>query len=90
MGRLPYAGGIALAFCVVLYNAFGNFAPVYQVATAEVLDGSTTRLLLLPYLFYMFPFNSWSITSGFIDAAGDIFKSRRGRWDKTARVKTSG
>lgn len=88
MGRLPYAGGITLAFCVVLYNAFGNFAPVYQVATAEVLDGSTTRLLLLPYLFYMFPFNSWSITTGFIDAAGDILKSRRGRWDKTARVGT--
>lgn len=86
MGRLPYGGGILLAFCVVLYNAFGNFAPVYQVATAEVLDGSTTRLLLLPYLFYMFPFNSWSITTGFIDAAGDIVKSRRGRWDKTARV----
>ncbi|HET9030686.1 MAG TPA: glycosyltransferase family 2 protein [Candidatus Aquilonibacter sp.] len=87
MGRLPYAGGITLAFCVVLYNAFGNFAPVYQVATAEVLDGSTTRLLLLPYLFYMFPFNSWSITSGFIDAFGDVFKSRRGHWDKTARVQ---
>lgn len=85
MGRLPYAGGIALAFCVVLYNAFGNFAPVYQVATAEVLDGSTTRLLLLPYLFYMFPFNSWSIMSGFIDALGDVYKGRRGKWDKTAR-----
>ncbi len=86
-GRLPYAGGISLAFCVVLYNAFGNFAPVYQVATAEVLDGSTWRLLLLPYLFYMFPFNSWSITAGFIDAAGDIFKERRGKWDKTARTQ---
>ncbi len=86
LGRLPYAGGVTLAFCVVLYNAFGNFAPVYQVATAEVLDGSTTRLFLLPYLFYMFPFNSWAITTGFIDAVGDIAKSRRGRWDKTARV----
>lgn len=88
MGRLPYGGGIALAFCVVLYNAFGNFAPVYQVATAEVLDGSTTRLLLLPYLFYMFPFNSWSIVSGFMDAVGDIFKARAGKWDKTARTET--
>lgn len=89
MGRLPYGGGIALAFCVVLYNAFGNFAPVYQVATAEVLDGSTTRLLLLPYLFYMFPFNSWSIMTGFIDAGGDIFKSRIGKWDKTARSQAT-
>ncbi len=86
LGRLPYVGGVTLAFAVVLYNAFGNFAPVYQVATAEVLDGSTTRLLLLPYLFYMFPFNTWAITTGFIDAVGDIVKSRRGRWDKTARV----
>lgn len=86
MGKLPFAGGVILAFCVVLYNSFGNFAPVYQVATAEILDGSTSRLLLLPYLFYMFPFNSWAITVGFIDALGDAIKRRRGNWDKTARV----
>lgn len=86
MGRLPFAGGVVLAFCVVLYNSFGNFAPVYQVATAEILDGSTSRLLLLPYLFYMFPFNSWAISVGFMDAVGDAIKRRRGDWEKTARV----
>lgn len=85
MGHLPLAGGAALAFCVVLYSTFGNFAPVYQVATAEVLDGSTTRLFLLPYLFYMFPFNSWSITTGFLDTIGDTVKNRRAIWDKTVR-----
>ncbi|MDE2571707.1 MAG: glycosyltransferase family 2 protein, partial [bacterium] len=87
MGHLPFAGGVALAFAVVLYNAFGNFAPVYQIATAEVLDGSTARLYLLPFLFYMFPFNSWAITTGFIDAIGDSLKRRRPGWEKTARSK---
>ena len=86
MGQLPLAASLLLAFLVVLFNAFGNFAPVYQVATAEILDGSTTRLTLLPYLFYLFPFNAWSITTGFIDAFGDIQKRRVGQWDKTARA----
>jgi len=85
MGHMPFAGGIALAFAVVLYNAFGNFAPVYQIATAEVLDGSTKRLYLLPFLFYMFPFNSWAITTGWVDSIGDFVKSRRPGWEKTKR-----
>ncbi len=85
LGALPVYAGVALAFCVVLYNAFGNFAPVYQVATAEVLDGTSSRVLLLPYLFAMFPFNAWSVTEGFIDAIGDTLKNRHARWEKTAR-----
>jgi cellulose synthase/poly-beta-1,6-N-acetylglucosamine synthase-like glycosyltransferase len=86
MGALPALGGIALAFMVVLYNSFGNFAPVYEVATAEILDGHTTRLYLLPFLFYSFPFNSWTITTGFIDNVGDRIKSRVGDWEKTGRT----
>jgi cellulose synthase/poly-beta-1,6-N-acetylglucosamine synthase-like glycosyltransferase len=85
MGQLPSAGGVALAFCVVLYNTFGNFAPIYQVAAAEVIDGQTTRLRLLPYLFFVFPFNAWSVTVGAMDAVGDALKRRTGRWDKTTR-----
>jgi cellulose synthase/poly-beta-1,6-N-acetylglucosamine synthase-like glycosyltransferase len=85
MGRLPFAGGILLAIAVVLYNAFGNFAPVYEVATAEILDGHTRRMYLLPFLFYTFPFNSWTITTGLIDALGDAVKARRAVWEKTER-----
>jgi cellulose synthase/poly-beta-1,6-N-acetylglucosamine synthase-like glycosyltransferase len=90
MGRLPAGQGLVLAFCVVLYNAFGNFAPIFQVAAAEILDGSTTDLRLLPYLFFIFPFNAWVVTTGTIDAIGDLLKRRRGTWEKTARSASIG
>jgi hypothetical protein len=84
-GVLPFPGSIALAFAVALYNAFGNFAPAYQASTAEVMDGSTDRLFLLPFFLYMFPFNWWSTLTGFLDAGGDAVKQRRAKWDKTQR-----
>jgi cellulose synthase/poly-beta-1,6-N-acetylglucosamine synthase-like glycosyltransferase len=87
MGQLPAWGGLAMAFCIVLYNTFGNFAPVYQVAAAEIIDGSTTELRLLPYLFFVFPFNAWAVSVGSLDALGDIVKRRYGKWDKTGRSK---
>ena len=89
MGAIPVVPGIIFAFFVVSYNAFGNFAPVFEVGAAELLDGAHQRLLLLPYLFYLFLFNSWAVTTGAIDAFGDFVKSRRAKWDKTKRSGTS-
>ena len=86
MGRMPAAAGIAIAVAVVLYNAFGNFAPAYEVAVAEMLDGHSARLRLLPLLLFAFPFNAWTITTGFIDTIGDTLKSRATEWEKTART----
>jgi cellulose synthase/poly-beta-1,6-N-acetylglucosamine synthase-like glycosyltransferase len=85
MGAIPVVPGILFAFFVVSYNAFGNFAPVFEVGAAELLDGAHQRLLLLPYLFYLFLFNSWAVTTGAIDALGDFIKSRHAIWDKTKR-----
>jgi cellulose synthase/poly-beta-1,6-N-acetylglucosamine synthase-like glycosyltransferase len=90
MGRLPTSGGIVLAFCVTLYNTFGNFAPIYQVAAAEILDGSTGELRLLPYLFFVFPFNAWAVAMGALDTFGDAIKRRRGQWQKTKRSASAG
>jgi cellulose synthase/poly-beta-1,6-N-acetylglucosamine synthase-like glycosyltransferase len=89
MGAIPVVPGIIFAFFVVAYNAFGNFAPVFEVGAAELLDGAHERLLLLPYLFYLFLFNSWAVTSGALDALGDFIKSRRAKWDKTKRSEAS-
>ena len=88
MGSIPVIPGIIFAFFVVSYNAFGNFAPVFEVGAAELLDGARQRLLLLPYLFYLFLFNSWAVTTGAMDALGDFIKSRRANWDKTKRSET--
>jgi cellulose synthase/poly-beta-1,6-N-acetylglucosamine synthase-like glycosyltransferase len=86
MGAIPVIPGIIFAFFVVAYNAFGNFAPVFEVGAAELLDGARERLLLLPYLFYLFLFNSWAVTTGAIDAFGDFVKTRKAKWDKTKRA----
>jgi cellulose synthase/poly-beta-1,6-N-acetylglucosamine synthase-like glycosyltransferase len=89
MGAIPVVPGILFALFVVSYNAFGNFAPVFEVGAAELLDGAQQRLLLLPCLFYLFLFNSWAVTTGAIDALGDLIKSRRATWDKTERSGAS-
>jgi cellulose synthase/poly-beta-1,6-N-acetylglucosamine synthase-like glycosyltransferase len=87
MGAIPVIPGIIFAFMVVSFNSFGNFAPVFEVGAAEILDGGRERLYLLPCLLYMFLFNSWAVTAGGIDAFGDWVKSRRPKWDKTQRAK---
>ncbi len=89
MGAIPVIPGIIFAFFVVAYNAFGNFAPVFEVGAAELLDGARQRLLLLPYLFFLFLFNSWAVTTGAIDAFGDFVKARKATWDKTKRAKAA-
>jgi cellulose synthase/poly-beta-1,6-N-acetylglucosamine synthase-like glycosyltransferase len=85
LGAIPVVPGIVFAFLVVCYNAFGNFAPVFEVGAAELLDGARERLYLLPLLFSLFLFNSWAVTSGAIDAFGDWLKSRNPHWTKTKR-----
>jgi len=87
-GAIPVVPGIIFAFFVVSYNSFGNLAPVFEVGAAELLDGARERLLLLPYLFALFLFNGWAVTSGAIDAFGDQVKQRKAAWDKTRRAKT--
>ena len=89
MGAIPVIPGIIFAFLVVSFNAFGNFAPVFEVGAAELLDGGRERIYLLPCLIYMFLFNSWAVTLGAIDALGDLLKSRRPPWDQTQRTKRS-
>lgn len=86
MGALPLWSPIALAFFVISYNAFGNFGPIYEIGAAELLDDSHQRIYLLPYLFYLFLFNSWAVTTGFFDTVGDLIKRRSPNWDKTARA----
>ncbi|MGH7727282.1 MAG: glycosyltransferase [Vulcanimicrobiaceae bacterium] len=85
MGRWPIVPGILFVFFVVAFNAYGNFGPVYEVAAAELLDGSHERLYLLPVLFYLFVYNMYAVFSGVLDAIGDAVKNRRATWDKTQR-----
>jgi cellulose synthase/poly-beta-1,6-N-acetylglucosamine synthase-like glycosyltransferase len=86
-GSIPVWGAIVLSFCVVAYNAFGNFAPFYQVASAGLLDGMRERLHLLPFMFFMYLYNTWADSTGLMDAAVDALGSRMPEWEKTQRFR---
>ncbi len=86
-GSIPAWETIVLSFAMVSYNAFGNFAPFYQVAAAGLLDGMRERLQLLPFLFFMYLYNSWAVTSGIVDALVDLGQKRMPTWDKTKRFR---
>lgn len=86
-GFLPLAPTLALSFFAVGYNAFGNFAPFYQVGIAGMLDGMKERLLLLPYLFFVFQFNSVAVSLGVVDALVDNLGGRVPTWEKTKRFR---
>lgn len=86
-GTIPLGSTLLLSFFAVGYNAFGNFAPFYQVGSAAVLDGMRERIFLLPYLFFMFLFNSWAVTLGAGDAVLDVAMRRIPTWEKTQRFR---
>jgi cellulose synthase/poly-beta-1,6-N-acetylglucosamine synthase-like glycosyltransferase len=83
---VPLIESLAISLFVVAYGAFGNFAPVFEVGAAELLDGTGDRLLLLPLMFVLFLFNSWAISMGALDAIGDLVRGRMPTWDKTLRT----
>ena len=87
-GATPIGPNLALSFFVVVYGAFGNFAPFYQIGVAGLLDGMRERLRLLPFLFLLFMYNTLAVTCGVGDALTDLVKNRNPEWDKTVRFST--
>lgn len=87
MGAMPVIASILIGFFIVGYNSVGNFAPVYEIGAAELLDGGVERIYLLPMLFLLFLFNSAAVSAGVFDTIGDVLKSRSVRWDKTGRAR---
>lgn len=68
-----------------MYNAWGNFAPFYEIAAGAILDGLGKELYALPLLSFSFYFYMWYITRGFFDAIVDVVTMRNVTWDKTMR-----
>jgi len=74
-------------FSIFAHNAFGNFAPFFEIGLACFLDGVRERIFLLPYLFFVFVFNIIYTSLGFMDALVDILFRRRATWAKTERFR---
>jgi cellulose synthase/poly-beta-1,6-N-acetylglucosamine synthase-like glycosyltransferase len=86
-GDLVLVPTLLLAFFVVTYNEFGNFAPFLQVGVAGVIDGMAERLLFLPFFFFAFLFNQVAVTRGLSDAVIDVVRHRDPEWQKTPRFR---
>ena len=90
LDQMDVISGWWVLLFVGAYNAFGNFAPFFEICTAAILDGSRQRMLLLPYLAFNFYFYLCFIAMGFADAIIDKITSRKTKWQKTIRFRQGG
>jgi cellulose synthase/poly-beta-1,6-N-acetylglucosamine synthase-like glycosyltransferase len=88
LGEMQIVAGLLPVLFVGAYNTFGNFAPFYQIGIASLLDGATTRVLLLPMLLFNYFLNTFYITIGFAEAILDKLTGRHAEWSKTLRFRT--
>jgi cellulose synthase/poly-beta-1,6-N-acetylglucosamine synthase-like glycosyltransferase len=86
-GEMQIVESLFLFLLVVAYNTFGNIAPFNQLGIAALIDGSTQRIRLIPFLFFVFLFNLWSSSLGFANAVLDLLFNREIRWQKTERFR---
>jgi len=70
---------------ILAINAFGNFAPFFQIAIANYLDGRKASLKLVPMFAFNFILYLFYTGLGFFDAVTDIFTKRDIHWEKTKR-----
>ena len=85
LGRMDIFGGWWVLLFLGVYNAFGNFAPFFEIGAALMIDGLPGEALLLPLIMFNFFFYMWNISLGFFDAVVDIVTGRGVKWDKTIR-----
>lgn len=87
LGQMNLIDFILIFILVAAYNSFGNFAPFYQIGTANFLDGATDRIKMLPLFFFCFLFNVLYISKGAWAGILDIILKRNPEWQKTARFR---
>lgn len=87
LGEMNIFSGWWVLLFVGAYNTFGNFAPFFEIGTANILDSSKERILLLPFLSMNFYYYLLIITEGFLDALLDIVTGRQTTWRKTDRFR---
>jgi hypothetical protein len=88
MGRIGLLSGLWVVVFAAMFNAWGNFAPFYEIAAGAMLDGICRALVFLPMLCFTFYFYIWYISKGFLQALADHLTHREPRWDKTERFAT--
>ena len=85
LGEMDILTGWWIVLFVGAFNAWGNFAPFYEIAAGALLDGMKDELLVLPAMCFSFYFYMWHISLGFFDAVVDTITQRHVEWVKTDR-----
>jgi cellulose synthase/poly-beta-1,6-N-acetylglucosamine synthase-like glycosyltransferase len=82
------ASGLLAIFAVALYSTLGNFAAFFEVAAGARLDGSRSRIKLLPFLIVGFLVSLVSVTwATLVQVATFWTPGRRQHWEKTERFR---
>ena len=85
------ASGLLLYFMPLLvltaYGTLGNFAVLFEIVIAVLLDGNRRRIRLLPFNLLGFFVSMFSICSATIAAGRDRLLGRCLVWDKTLRYR---
>jgi cellulose synthase/poly-beta-1,6-N-acetylglucosamine synthase-like glycosyltransferase len=87
MGEMEMAASLGLLLFVFAGNAFGNFAPFFEIGAACFIDGATDRIRLLPLFHFVFVYNMWYALLGFYEAVLDVALHRQALWQKTERFR---
>jgi cellulose synthase/poly-beta-1,6-N-acetylglucosamine synthase-like glycosyltransferase len=87
LGEMQIVASIFIFLFVAAYNSFGNFAPFYQIGIATFLDGTNERIKLLPMILFLFIFNIFYVSKGFLEAIIDQVTKRETKWKKTERYR---
>lgn len=90
LGEMEIISSFLVLLGVLAYNSFGNFAPFFQIGMAGFLDGVRERLWLLPFFYFIFLFNTWYTSLGFLDAIKTSVTGRQAIWHKTERFRKNG
>lgn len=90
LGEMEIISVFWIFITLIAYNSYGNFAPFFQMGLAGFLDGVGERLRLLPFFYFIFLFNAWYTTLGFLDALKTLLTGERPIWYKTERFRNNG
>lgn len=85
LGEMNIFNGWWVLLFIGAYNAWGNFAPFYEIGAGALLDGMGQEITVLPMLCFSFYFYMWNISLGFLDAVVDTITQRGVKWAKTER-----
>lgn len=88
LGEMELISHFLVLLATLAFNSFGNFAPFFQIGIAGFLDGAGERLRLLPFFYFIFLYNAWYTSLGFLDAIKTTLTGKEAVWHKTVRFRS--